>query len=189
MCYIVNMQHDSKLYFLLNKINQNQRRKCFLIIEDNKEKFYIAPGGLHKHQNWKGGYRDHIVETMMITDLLYTKLSSYRKLPFSLSECLYLIFLHDLEKMFRLSVSNSGKPIKVRHNIKGDNSFERTKKILSQSKIKLSQEHLHALKYCHGEEEDYHPTKRIMSPLAAFIHCCDTISARIWYQYPKHKHN
>lgn len=189
MCYIVNMIRDSQLDELFNKMTPKQRSFCIMVIKENTSKFYSAPGGLYKHQNWKGGYRDHVVETMVSATLLYKKLSQYRSLPFTLAESLYLIFLHDLEKIFILTVSRNGKPTKIQTKIKGRSSFEKTIKVLNKYHLKLSKRHLNALKYCHGENEDYHPTKKVMNPLAAFIHCCDIISARIWYQYPKHKRN
>lgn len=183
------MTQNKQLNTLLNQMTPRLKSVCARIIEDCKSKFYSAPGGLYKHQNWKGGYYDHVVETMTIATLIYQKLSQHRPLPFTLAESLYLTFLHDLEKMFTLTISKSGRPIKNELQTKERTSFERTVNLLSTYNIKLSKQHLNALKYCHGENEDYHPTKKIMNPLAAFIHCCDTISARIWYQYPKHKHN
>jgi hypothetical protein len=49
----------------------------------------------------------------------------------------------------------------------------------------LTTAHKNALKYVHGEWADFNPTERIQGPLAAFVHTCDTISARIWYEYPQ----
>lgn len=181
------MERDKQLDALLNQMTTRQKSACVGIIENNMEIFYSAPGGLYKHQNWKGGYRDHLVETMMIAKLLYQKLSQYRPLPFTLAESLYLVFFHDLEKMFNLIISKKGKPIKANALIKGLTSFDKTMRLLKKYQLKLSTRHLNALRYCHGENEDYHPTKKIMNPLAAFVHCCDTISARIWYQHPKRK--
>ena len=51
----------------------------------------------------------------------------------------------------------------------------------------LSKEEFNAIKYMHGENEDYHPTKKIMLSLTAFVHCCDIISARIWFNKGKDK--
>ncbi|MFH0856626.1 MAG: hypothetical protein V1860_01880 [bacterium] len=181
------MIRGKQLNELFNKMTPAQKNFCAMVIKENASKFYSAPGGLYKHQNWEGGYHDHVVETMAIATLLYQGLSQYRPLPFTLAESLYLIFIHDLEKMFILTISKNGKPIKIQTEIKGQSSFEKTMEMLDKYHLKLSKKHVNALKYCHGENEDYHPTKKIMNPLAAFIHCCDTISARIWYQYPKHK--
>lgn len=49
----------------------------------------------------------------------------------------------------------------------------------------LTEDHLNAIKYAHGEGNDFKQTEHVSKPLAAFLHCCDTISARIWFDYPK----
>jgi len=46
---------------------------------------------------------------------------------------------------------------------------------------------LNALKYVHGEGNDYNPEVNVQGPLAAFVHCCDTFSARVWPDFPKER--
>jgi hypothetical protein len=54
--------------------------------------------------------------------------------------------------------------------------------LIKKFEIDLTQEHIDALKYIHGEGDDYSKDRRVMSPLCAFCHCCDVISARILYK-------
>ena len=63
-------------------------------------------------------------------------------------------------------------------------------KIISLRSLDLiCEEHKIALKYIHGEGDDYQKDKRVMTPLCAFCHCCDVISARIFFDYPKQLSN
>ena len=67
--------------------------------------------------------------------------------------------------------------------------LEFIKSIATENKIELTENHLNALKYTHGEGSDFNPIDRIQLPLAAFVHICDVTSARIWFDYPKNKNN
>ena len=60
--------------------------------------FRSARGSSHNHQAWEGGYADHIREVMNIAVVLYEALGQLRPLPFSLSDALVVLFIHDLEK-------------------------------------------------------------------------------------------
>lgn len=168
---------------LLRCMNSRHRKVALKIIQSEKEKFFSAPGGLHKHQNWIGGYKDHVQEVMNIALILYTSLSKIRKLTFTVSEALYMSFLHDLEKMFNLTSSKNGDLQRI-NCVSGANSIQKTLHILAKYKITLSRTEKNVIKYVHGENQDHHPTRRIMEPLTAFVHCCDMISARIWYSFP-----
>jgi hypothetical protein len=52
--------------------------------------------------------------------------------------------------------------------------------------ILLSDDQKNALKYVEGiPDKEYKPGERIMGELAAFCHCCDILSARLWYDWGK----
>lgn len=137
----------------------------------------------NKHQYWEGGYADHIIETMSFACILYKVLNIHRCLPFTLSDALYVLFLHDLEKMHKLTIDKWGKS--ARTELARNPEYHSVKIIVKRLKFPLTKIQLNALTYAEGEKNDYHPTKRIMNPLAAFVHCCDTISARIWFDESK----
>lgn len=137
-----------------------------------------APGSTHNHQNWNGGYLDHVLETMKLARNLFDAIhietqNDHRQLPFSLDQALLVLFLHDLEK-----------PWKKPGLTKEERAELRKTKILEFGFV-LSNEHWNAIKYVEGEGNDYSSKERVMSPLAAFCHCCDVISARIWFDCPK----
>lgn len=144
-----------------------------------------APGSSHNHQNWEGGYLDHVLETMKLAENLYSainikdKLGHSRSVAFALDQALLVLFLHDLEKPWKIPKMTMTKQ---------DCADLRMSKILEFEFI-LSDSQWKALKYVEGEGNDYSPKERVMSPLAAFCHCCDVISARIWFDQPEQPPN
>ena len=149
-----------------------------MFLEHNQERLKKAKGSATKHQAWEGGYIDHIYETMEIAMMLYNRLDGHlgRDLPFSLSDVMLTLFLHDLEKPWK--------------HIGGGRKFTKTeakkfrKQKIEEYGFRLTNEHWNALEYVEGEH-DYHPIERKQGRLAAFIHCCDTLSARMWFDEPK----
>lgn len=172
---------------LIKLMDRGHRSTVEKILHDYPTEFYTAPGGLHKHQNWRGGYADHIHEVMSLASILYRKMSEYRPLPFSLSSALFVLFFHDLEKMFRYTADKRGRLVKT--PLASQASHRKALLIMRRLKISINPEERNALRYIHGENEDYHPTRRVMNELAAFVHCCDTLSARVWHDYPHIERN
>lgn len=157
-------------------IKEPNRSICLRCVEDNKDRFEKAKGSAAKHQAWPGGYLDHVIETIEIAQSLYLSLELKRSLPFKFSDVVLTLFLHDLEKPWK----------HVENGVKFNKSEAKTFRInkIKEYNLQLTDEHWNALEYVEGEH-DYHPTKRKQGPLAAFIHCCDVISARIWFDEPK----
>lgn len=167
-----------RLSYFLKKIDEPNASKCQKLFEDFKERFEVAPGSLRKHQAWKGGYIHHLEETMNLGQAFYQKMNCFRKLPFSFSDVVLVLFLHDLEKPFRYTEPK----IEFKNDIEKHDFIE---SLIKKYKIKLNANHKNALQYIHGEGDDFSRTKRIQKPLAAFVHCLDTMSARIWFDEPK----
>jgi hypothetical protein len=132
-----------------------------------------AQGSSHNHQAWEGGYRDHVTETMNIAFWLYV--TSPRLFPFSLSDALEVMFLHDIEKPFATQLKAAGKYTKAdRKQYRAD--------FIREHGIVLSPEQENALQYVEGvPDSEYTPGERTMNELAGFCHCCDILSARVWH--------
>lgn len=161
------------------KMSTKKMKMCQSIYRDHEKAITTLPGSLSKHQTWKGGYLSHVEETMNIGVVLYNSLKKYRQLNFNLSDALFVLFLHDFDKIFRYKKSN-----KYFHSSKkySQTYITQLKNLLEKKyKYTLTSSEQNALQYVHGEGSDYHSKKRIMLPLTAFIHCCDIISARIWF--------
>ncbi len=174
------MEKNRKLSFeeLLNKMEQTRADVCGKILDDFREEIEKLPGSRVKHQDWPGGYKDHVLETMNIAAILYETMNNKRKLEFTFSEALFILFIHDLDKIFRYA--------KDKFVVEDPHLFL-IEFMKNKYGVEFSNKELNAIKYIHGENKDYHPTKRIMLPLTAFVHCCDIISARIWFSEGRNK--
>lgn len=171
------MKYQNLNHFL-NKLEEPNATRCKNLFKDFEERFKAAPGSLRKHQAWKGGYIHHIEETMNLGNMIYKEMSAFRKLPFTFSDVILVLFLHDLEKPFRY--------VSPKKDFKNDlEKHEFIESLIKKYKIKLTANHKNAFAYIHGEGNEYSRTKRIQKPLAAFVHCLDVMSARIWFDEPK----
>jgi hypothetical protein len=169
---------------MIEMIDEPNRSACATILADNRDLFQKVQGASHNHQAWPGGYFDHVQEVMNIALVLYHELSALRLLPFSVSDALLVLFLHDIEKPWKYEIDNDGKlKYKEALKTKADCHIFRNQK-LREYGIVLTAEQENGMKYVEGEHNDYTNLRRVMGPLAAFCHLCDVTSARIWHNHP-----
>src|ERR671920_1720748 len=83
---------------LLQWVDEPYRSAFRRLLTEHGELFKSARGSSHNHQAWAGGYADHVREVMNTAIVLYDALARLRPLPFSLSDALVVLFVHDLEK-------------------------------------------------------------------------------------------
>lgn len=152
----------------ISLIDGDNRDHCLSMLSFFREKYPLARGSSHNHQNWDGGYYDHVFDIMRYADILYGSLG---KLPFSISDVMLVLFLHDIEK-----------PVKYSDGFDGRSDNQIRASLIVEFGIELNDDHLNALKYIHGEGNDYRKDHRVMGPLCAFCHCCDIIGSRIFYE-------
>lgn len=126
--------------------------------------FNEAKGSQSKHQAWEGGYRIHLEQCLAIAEHLYEL-----NFGFTFDSVILVLYFHDIEKMFKYVTSSS--------YISDKDAYYRYIKCFG---IIFSEEELNALKYIHGEGDDYCDERR-MNELAAFCHSCDIISARCYH--------
>ena len=171
---------DKKLQLqeLLDYMSIEKQSLCRAVLNDFSSEFEVYPGSITKHQAWKGGYRDHVEEAMNIGVALYSALDQKRKLSFPLGDALFILFLHDLDKLICYREKN-GLFVRVQHH----DSVDIPRLLEQRYSYFVTPEEINAIRYVHGEGNDYHPTNRVMMSLGAFVHCCDTISARIWFDF------
>ncbi len=167
---------------LVKLLQENQKCVIEKVLIDYKEQFETIPGSITKHQAWVGGYKNHVEEVMNIACLLYRNMNKARQLPFSLSDALFTLFCHDLDKLIAYQKKGEVYVRVLDHHSAAEAALTLIEQTYSYT---LSFDEKNALHYVHGEGKDYHPTERIMGPLATFIHCCDVISARIWFDEGK----
>lgn len=169
---------------MLQRIEGPNRTICEKILRDHHKLFQLAPGSSHNHQAWEGGYKDHVQETMNVAIYFYGALYSIRPLPFSLSDALLILFLHDIEKPWKYEIVGDGELsiIPALREKSAQRKFREQK--LAEYGIELTFDQRNAMRYVEGESTDYSSKERVMNPLAAFCHVADTTSARIWFDYP-----
>lgn len=169
---------------LVAKIDNPNGAACARILADNRALFSAVQGSTHNHQAWRGGYLDHVTDAMNVAVVLYDQLSALRPLPFSLSDVLLVVYLHDLEKPWKFELGPDGQ---LRHkaelSTKESHQAFRMQK-LAEYGVELSPEHVNGIRYAEGEIGDYTNKRRVMGPLAALAHMCDVSSARLWFDYP-----
>jgi len=115
-----------------------------------------------------GGYYDHVRDCLRYAIKLHAELEP----PVKLHDAAYVLFLHDIEKPLKYCDPNyvAGRPDRLIRQ-----------SLMEDFNIVPNELHLNALRYIHGEGDDYSKHGRAMSELAAFCHCCDVISARIFH--------
>jgi hypothetical protein len=169
---------------LIQLITEPNRTAVQKILVDNRELFGKVQGSTHNHQAWPGGYLDHVTEVMNIAVVLFRTLDAKRPLPFSISDILLVVFLHDIEKPWKYEIGSDGQlQHKATMLTKADHQRFRMAK-LAEYGVLLSDDHENGLAYAEGELNDYSSRERKMRPLAALAHLCDVTSARIWFDHP-----
>lgn len=121
---------------------------------------------------------------MNIAAALYGFLGAIRPLPFSLSDALLVLFLHDIEKPWAYEQDGTGRFVR-RRDLQTENGQQvfRAQK-LQGYEIVLTPEQDNAIRYIHGELGDYTGQRRVTGSLGAFCHSCDYLSARLWFDHP-----
>lgn len=168
---------------LLLRVDEPYRSGCQRLLSSQGARFQSARGSTHNHQAWSGGYLDHLREAMNAAVVLHGTLDGLRPLPFSLSDALLVLFVHDLEKPWSYTEVGGHWQRTRSFQSKEDAHAFRLKK-LREHGIDLPADLERAVFFVEGEIHHYDPRRRTMSPLAAFCHLCDVTSARIWYDHP-----
>jgi hypothetical protein len=167
---------------LLDFVDRPANRKLSEIYTKYRSQMYTAQGSQHNHQAWDGGYIDHVTDTMNIARLLFVTMNDKRKLEFTLSDALIVLFFHDIEKAFPSDITKHVDAGCARPKAKNKVRYC----FLHEHKVwdLLSNDQKNAIDHAEGEGSSYTNEHRAMGPLAAFCHICDVTSARIWFDRP-----
>lgn len=159
---------------ILNPIDNKNYSSMWLFNDNHWDLMCEAKGSTSSHQDWEYGYIDHIYHCLSLAKTLYESLSS-ETLPFTLESAVRVLYFHDIEKLWKYPCKQSMPYAQF------GKWFLYTVWLKEIYRVNFTEEELNALRYIHGENEDYTPGKRVMNPLAAFCHCVDVMSARIWF--------
>jgi hypothetical protein len=138
---------------------------------------YYAKASKSKHQAWQGGYKYHLEQCIEIGETLYKAYT----FPFTFRSVFLVLYFHDIEKIFKYGNGLLGEHRAEESRLAiTDKERYYTEFLPAQYEISFVEEELNALKYIHGEGDDY-CEERVMNELAGLCHACDTISARCFY--------
>jgi hypothetical protein len=169
---------------MIAMIDEPNRSACAKILAENRTLFQAVQGSTNNHQAWPGGYLDHVKEIMNIAVLLYERLTAVRPVPFSLSDLLLVVYLHDVEKPWKYELGADGT-LHHKASMAGKAEHQRFRMAkLAEYGVVFTPEQENGMKYAEGEIGDYTNQRRVMGPLAAMSHMCDVASARLWYDHP-----
>lgn len=176
---------------LLTSIDDPRGDALYDLYEEYGALFHYAKGSSHNHQAWPGGYADHIAECLRINRLLYPVMYEFRPLPFTMASADICLFFHDIEKPFKYGPDDHPEALEWkefmaptwRNPVEVQNAILRD--LLQRFHITLTSEEENALRFAHGEGSAHRKDKRAAGPLAAHVHHCDNISARIWHDQGK----
>ena len=157
------------IYTYLNGLKDPRREAILNFHQEFQDKIYLAKGSSFNHQSWPGGYADHIADAFRICEVLCSHLPGIRPVNINLDSALIVIYFHDLEKMWKYT---DGTLV---------DKEEWYNKYLPERGITFTEEELNALRYTHGEGDDYRKDARVMNELAAICHAADNLSARLWF--------
>ena len=170
---------------LLGMIEGGNGDACRRIYDDYRDKFEAGLGSSSNHQFWPGGYIDHVTDAMNIGVKVYEMYNQLRPLPFSVSDVLLIVYLHDLEKPFKYVFNPDGTVQKKTDLIEKEASETFKRDIIDSYGITFSPLQDNALEFVEGmRDHKYQKTRRVMGELAVVCHIADLTSARLWYNHP-----
>ncbi len=184
--YLHPATHRLEIRALIELIDEPNRSRCRAFLEEHLDRLRLAYGSTYNHQAWEGGYLDHVSEVMNFARFLHHALRIIgRPLPFTLSDALLVLFLHDAEKPWKYERTPDGKRVvSGRFTTKAGQHAFRTE-LFAKHGFTFTDAQQNALKYVEGEMQDYRGDRRVMNELAAFCHMCDMFSARLFHSYPR----
>ena len=85
---------------MLAQIEDPRGAKLLAIYEDHSPLLSYAGESNRGHHKYKGGYRDHMAESMRINRILYAALNEFDTLPFTRDSVDICLFLRQIEQPF-----------------------------------------------------------------------------------------
>lgn len=160
----------------VDRIDEPNRSAMRRLLHAEGERIALSPGSTHNHQTWPGGYVDHLIGMLEFARGTFVNLKS--EPPFNFGDLVLVILLHDIEKPWKYVDVPEGTK---RTFADRQEMTAFTEELIQRFGFVLSDTHRNALKYAHGEGEDYLTYKRVMNELGALLHISDVYSARVEY--------
>lgn len=174
---------DDEIYRLLSSNFGccKEEAGIFKFHEDNRYDICYAEGSKHNHQNWRGGYYDHVLMTMQIASKLVDQYYYTTDMRWvSRGNFLKVLYFHDIEKIHKYGFFKDKTAYLNTWGTQEKLNMYRVA-LKERYNIVFTPDEMNALEYIHGEGEDYSPYNRTMTPLAAICHAADILSARVFF--------
>lgn len=169
--------------------NTFYRDSCFQILEENRDIFSKSPGSKFNHHIWSGGYLDYVAETMNTGVVLYSVTNALRLWHFSLSDMLFVLFLHNLEVPWEISGESdndlNSDPVLGKSLRSQDKKFGRN--LLNDYVIHLNEEQKDALYYIRCGSNSNVSIGKCMTPMAVMCYMIKVLSIGAWHDFPLQK--
>ena len=110
-----------------------------------------------------------------------------RPIALSLESAIIVLYFHDIEKILKYQLSRQ-KGLVFSPATRYPRRIVESKDawylgiLPHKYGIEFDEQEYNALKYVHGEGEDYRKDERVASPLAGFVHSIDFLSSRVLWQ-------
>lgn len=151
-----------EIQMMLEELSEPDRTILSRILTENLSLFREAPGSRHNHQAWKGGYFDHVSETMNLAFVFYRALGG--RLPFTVASALKVMFLHDIEKPWRFRKDKRGRVWEFLKSKKEKAEFRQG--LMEDYGVILTPDEANAMRYVEGEHRRAKPSEQVEPVLA-----------------------
>ena len=155
----------------LRLVSEPRQTKILGLHEECLAAIDSAKGSSQNHQAWRGGYRDHLTQCLIVAEWAYKCVAAYHgPPPFRFESAVVAIYFHDWEKLWKYADPPHPQP---------PDKMEFVRQVLPARGIVLTDEELNAVEYAHGEpDHEYRKDRKAMGRLAALVHaavdCCTT---------------
>lgn len=161
-----------------------RRKQLKKIYGSHQIVLHEAPASRRLHQPWPGGLADHLAQMCRLARLLFEH--GHGELrgnwPFNWDSVMVAIICHDAEKFVKYSIPDEEWDAYRATHYDGA-EWEGIKwRVIEEwgtkFGLKLLPKERNAVKYTHGEGNDYRKDRRVSGRLAALVGAADRLSAR-----------
>ncbi len=169
---------EFEIEYFLDHINKENRDACLSMHSHFTSNYSDAKWSQYKHQAWEWGYQQHIKDILNISKRLYENVyTDFWRPNFNIEDSYEVLFLHDIEKPIKYTKNRTQEVLLLQWA----NTYQIREYLIKKFWIIIRPDIAWALKYIHGEWDDYTNKKRIMSELWTHCHIADNMSSWIFH--------
>lgn len=172
----------------LENLKSSRGQTLLQIYSAYEDLLNTSPASSHNHQTWPGGLADHLADMCRFGYIMYQgDKALYGEPEYTWESFVVAVFCHDAEKFVvygqptdpRCAPFHALADTPANKQEKEGIKWEVLEYWRKQFGLTLTYAETNAVKYAHGEGDDYRSNQRVMLPLAAALGNADRHSARI----------